>query len=150
MAREYLISITGNVASVPTTVWLTKDGTNTGPRCKTEIPGIDQLFATNSGNTTVAAGGNTWTEKPLAAGGGRPVEIHFLGTISAAGLFADLKALFDDADTNNGVFTVTIAGDPGSISIVTAPFWNPVPFGFGRFSGGRIRDVFARMISQPS
>jgi hypothetical protein len=150
MAKEYLISITGNVASVPTTVWLTRDGTNTGARCRTDVPNADALFAANSGNTTVASGGVPWTERPLANGGGRPIEIHFRGTLAASGLFASLKALIADADANDGEFTITFAGDPGSVTVLAAINYAPVPFSWGKFAGGRIKDVVARFITKPN
>jgi hypothetical protein len=151
MAKEWLISITGNVASVATTVWLTKDGTNTGARCRTETPELDSLFAPSSGNTTVAAGGSPWTEKPLANGGGRKAKISFQGTVAASGLYSDLKELFDDADANNGSFTVTFANDMGSISVLADPDYDPVPIGFNpRSVGGRIRGLVLRLITKPN
>jgi hypothetical protein len=141
MAREYLISITYGGS----TVWLTSDGLNTGRRCRTETPGVDSLFETESGNTTVAAGGSPFTEKPLTAGKGRPFEIHIPSCPTAR--FTALVTLKDAAVAASGAATVTFAGEPGSKTVSAVFNFAPTPVSFGRFRTGTIKDVVLRFIT---
>lgn len=145
MARDYKISITFG----GDTVWLTGDGLETGTPCKTEIPGVADLYEAISGNTTPAAGGEPFTESPLDNGGNRPFEIQFVRGSVPTARFNELIALKDAAGPA-GECTITIDGLPGAISITALHHWNPVPISWGRFSGDRLRGLVLRYITTPS
>lgn len=142
MAREYLVSIQFGL----TTVWLTSDGTGSGRRCKTEIPAADQLFEDESGNTTVAAGGSPFTELSDSAGGGRPIEIAIPNCPTDR--LSDLQDLHAAAGAA-GELEITIAGEPGSVTVSAIQHYNPVPIGFGRFTAGNMKNVVLRYITTP-
>lgn len=144
MARHFLIKITQGA----TEIYLTSDGTENGRRCRTDVPNVDTLFDSESGNTTVAAGGSPFTESPLSAEGGRPFEIQIPFCPTAR--FDDLVSQKDAAGTG-GEYTIEFSGgEPGDKTVTAIQHYNPVPIGFGsRFSPGYVRDVVLRFITTP-
>ena len=145
MARSFKISISDGL----TTVWLTSDGLEGGRPCRTQIPGIAGLYEDVSGNTTVAAGGVPFTEKPLTNGGGRDFDIIIPNCPTAR--YNDLDALKSALVDAAGLATLTFDGEPGTIEVVAIPRFDPIPLDFDSgFNTDNMRGVIFRFKTAPA
>lgn len=146
MARNYKIGLTGAVGP---TVWLTDDGTEDGRRCRTAIPNIAALFEPVSGNTTVAAGGSPFTEKPLTNGGGRQFEIQIPNCPTAR--YDELRTLIDAAVANDTAITIELTGEPGTAEVDASPNYSPIPLDFdSQQNTDNMRAVVVRFMTIPN
>lgn len=145
MSRFYLIHLTGTGSAGAVSIYLTSDGLIGGRRCKTTIDGAAALLNPQSGNTTVAASGSPFTEKPLIAGRGRPfaIKIDWIPTAR----YLTLKDLIDNSATNNLDITITAAGEPGSINVNAIPNFAPGPYDLESFRDDTIKGLELRFIT---
>jgi hypothetical protein len=145
MARSFKISITDGL----TTVWLTSDGLEDGRPCRTQIAGVAALYEPVSGNTTVAAGGVPFTEKPLTNGGGKPFDILIPNCPTAR--YEALESLKNSLVAAGGLATIHLEGEPGTVDVDAIPRFDPIPLDFeSQFNTDNMRGVLFRFTTAPS
>lgn len=145
MSRFYLIHLTGTGSAGAVSIYLTSDGLIGGRRCKTRIPNANQLLNPHSGNTTVAASGSPFTEKPLNAGKGRPFAIQIDWILTPR--YLALKDLIDNSTANNIDIRITAVGEPGSIDVNATPNFAPDPYDLESFRDDTIKGLELRFIT---
>jgi hypothetical protein len=138
MARFYKVKI-GDI-------WLTRDGLEAGPACKTDIQGAALLTSPTVGNVAIGSDGGPFRETPLTPdGGGRAFLISV--PVMKQDVFEDLRAALDAAAASASDFNVTGSGSTGDFDVDAIVFDNPVYLDFGAFSGDDIKNVKISLIT---
>lgn len=145
MSRFYQIAIIGTDGGGAHTYYLTSNGLVGGRACKTHIPEAADLLTPHSGNTTVAADGTPFTEKPLTAGKGRAFQIQIDWLPTA--VYSNLKTLIDYCVEHDTALRVTASGEPGSIDVDVSPNFAPVPIDPAGFTDSYIKGLTLRFIT---
>jgi hypothetical protein len=134
-------------------LWLTRDGTETGFPCYTEIENRAALLRETIGNGSVGNDGQPFRELPEVEtpGGGRVFAFNFRQLPKAK--YDALKALLDQAATDPD-FDLTINGTSealGNFAVVATVWDDPVYLDEGEFVGSPnpvIKKIRASLITK--
>jgi hypothetical protein len=125
-------------------LWLTKDGLETGDECKLSVSGASDLLDSFSGSVNIAADGTPIVQTFETGTKGKILEIK-VSTVYAD-VWTSIVNLINTALGDSATINITGAGVVGDFDVDCFPLL-PKPFEATEFINGRIKDAIFRFIT---
>ncbi len=126
-------------------VWLTKDGLETGVNCKTNVTGLENLLSDFTGQTQYAIDNTTYIQVAENVGVGTKIGITM--TRLESGVMTSLKSEINTAINTDTPFNVTIEGSAGDFDLECLPDFPQFTWP-GEMMGGALMEVTLNLVVQ--